>query len=132
MKQITLWFALLALMFTACQQGDSDASQKQDVKTEIMKIHDEIMPLKEDFDRASLEVEDVLNATEDVENDPNAQMLISLKEKMEHANDEMMEWMNDFEMENNDLDYLKTELEKVKNLEDKYLDADAERKELLN
>lgn len=130
MKQITLWFALIAFTFTACQQGDAAASKE--VKTEIKKIHDEIMPLKEDFDRASLEIDDILDETEDIDNDPNAQMLILLKDKMEHANDEMMTWMNNYEMENNDLEYLENELEKVKTLEDKYLQADTERKELLN
>lgn len=139
MKKSILWSFVFVFTVVACQQKDPEAAQRKEISDQVIEIHDEIMPLTEEFDRSELKIDSILNDFpayaehfEDVDSNELRQNLLTLKENLEEANEQMMTWMNDYELDNSVLEYHEEELKKIQDLEDTYHRVNAEREELLN
>src|SRR5690625_1228758 len=139
MKKTILWGFALVCTAVACQQTDPEAAQRKEISDEVIEIHDEIMPLTEKFDRSELKIDSILNDFskyaehfEDVDSTELRQNLLTLKENLEEANEQMMTWMNDYELDNSVLEYHEEELKKIQDLENTYHRVNSEREELLN
>lgn len=132
---------LLGVFFIAC---NNDTNNNKQLQTEIIAVHDSIMPMMGTFVRDNIKVKNLLMKMDSLQKITPG--LDTLKEKealnqlqitLGHANESMTDWMHDFEPapENKNADevktYLQSELEKVKVLKDKFAVAEQQSKQIL-
>lgn len=132
---------LLGVFFIACNNDTNNSNQLQ---TEIIAVHDSIMPMMGTFVRDNIKVKNLLTKMDSLQKVVPG--LDTLKEKEElsqlqltlgDVNESMTDWMHNFEPapENKNADevktYLQSELEKVKVLKDKFTAAEQQSKQVL-
>lgn len=128
-KKLIFAFYAVALLFSACKtEPDSKA-----IKQEVQNIHDKLMIDGEKVVKNRMKL-DTLLLSEQVKNatDSSKQKISVLIEKLNKADENMMDWMHffkdDFEGKNEqeDLDYYKSEMIKIRGVEDGYIKATKE------
>ncbi len=98
--------AMVVLGVTACGGSSQDNTALQ---SEVIAVHDEIMPLMEAFARKSMKIDYLLNNLDslkaaDPELDTVAKRteLATLKLQLDEASDAMTTWMHEFEPDTDD------------------------------
>lgn len=133
-KKITLVFYALALLFSACKtEPNSEA-----IKKEVLNIHDKLMIDGEKVIKNRMKL-DTLLLSDRVKNatDSSQQKISSLIEKLNKADENMMDWMHFFKddfkgkSEQENLDYYKSQMIKIREVEDGYIKATKESDSLL-
>ncbi len=94
---------LFALMAVGCKNGSKGqyASGKQDLRDEIMAIHDSVMPKMGDINRLKATFERKLTETDDEQARQRYQAEI---DRLERAGDLMMDWMHRWHQQESKLD----------------------------
>ena len=133
----TLAIALPALIFTvSCQSTATKQSlEGQQLAEEAIAIHDEIMPQVAVFARTTLHIDSLLGNMSAIRaNDASIDTvalrgdLEELKSNLEDATDFMMTWMYEYTPDSTDVDYQKSEVEKVTKMKKQFEDVAAESK----
>lgn len=133
-KKITFAFYALALLFSACKtEPDSKA-----IKQEVQNIHDKLMIDGEKVVKSRMKL-DTLLVSEKVKNatDSSKQKISALIEKLNKADENMMDWMHFFKddfkgkNEQEDLEYYKSQMIKIRAVEDAYIKVTRESDSLL-
>ena len=94
MKNLTLLTAIILL--AAC--GPSKKEELQTLKSEVMAIHDEVMPKMGELRRTRKDL--LLQADSLMETNPErAAMLTTVADEIGNANEGMMQWMRAYEPE---------------------------------
>lgn len=88
---------------------DKASVDRGPVYKEIMAIHDEAMPWMSDIQRISTKLQKV--EAMDIESNTKIKNALT---KLENADEAMMSWMDQMDHKNNNADYLKDQLNKVK------------------
>lgn len=136
----TLAIAIPALILTvSCQSAATKkALEGQQLAEEAIAIHDEIMPQVSVFDKTGLHVDSLLNNMSAISaNDSGIDTaslrsdLVELKSNLEDATDFMMTWMYEYQPDSTDVDYQKSEVEKVKKMKKQFEEVAAESKSKL-
>lgn len=125
---------LVVLIFAggiwAC--SDKDKEEKDSLMSQVMAAHDEVMPKMGDLRRLSKtlnEKADSLAAQDSASFAGHIEELRSTAEKIEAANESMMEWMRQFEVPDNEapvqevLVYLKEQKAKIDKVREDMLDS---------
>lgn len=116
------------LLFVSCNANKENAEITQ-LKEETIAIHDEIMPQISLFDRQTVRIDSILVSMDSLKA-ANAALdtvqlridLTQVKQSLEGATDQMMQWMMEFEVDPQDKteeeikNYYQSELEKVRNM----------------
>lgn len=119
MKKLYVVF-FFALAISAC--SDKEKEEKDSLMDQVMAAHDEVMPKMGDLRRMSKELSekaDSLSGLGDSTYSDQIQQLRNTADKIEAANESMMEWMRQFEMPDNEapvrevLVYLREQKEKI-------------------
>lgn len=132
---------LIAFSIALCASCEpSSQNQAQDLRKEIIEVHDEVMPLmgklKSLEKKASTQAEDIL------QNDPSdtlaVQNLKALAYDLSEAHEGMFVWMRQYESEDGErseeelMQYLEVQMEKVKQVHDAIQSSLANADELLD
>lgn len=131
-----------ALNIAACK---NNANQHVALQEEVIAVHDSIMPKMGTFVRDNLKVGILLTKMDSLKQaDPSLdtaqekEHLTKLKSKLSEVNEEMTDWMHNFEpaQEDKKLEeveaYFKNELVKIKALKDKFKEAENESQRVLS
>ncbi|QPH39990.1 hypothetical protein [Pedobacter endophyticus] len=120
----TLAFCLFALLFSACKtEPDSKA-----VKKEVLNIHDKLMVDGEKVVKNRMRLDSILKSGK-VSSIADSSELVTLIEKLNIADEGMMDWMHFFnddfkgKTEQETLEYYKSEMVKIRAVEDHYIDV---------
>lgn len=126
MKKHYLLIPAIAFIISSCQ-NNGNKSQINELSTEVISVHDEIMPQIQIFDKTTLEIDSILNNLEEIKSlnseldtTETRQELTNLKLDLEKATEDMMTWMRDYNSDSNDLQYYEKELIKINDLKDFY------------
>lgn len=97
-----LLFILTILLFVSCgtskKEGNENVISIQDLKAEVMAVHDEVMPKMGDIRRLRKDL--MLQADSLMEMDSVlATNLNAMADELDAANEGMMQWMRDYEPE---------------------------------
>jgi len=122
MKKLFFVASLSVFMAAACQSPTTkEAVKGQQLAQEAIAVHDEIMPQVKVFDRTTIKIDSILNnlsaiASTRIDTDTAVLKteLQTLKTNLEDATENMMTWMREYEADNEDIEYQKSEVEKVK------------------
>jgi len=122
MKKLFFVASLSVFMAAACQSPTTkEAVKGQQLAQEAIAVHDEIMPQVKVFDRTTIKIDSILNnlsaiASTRIDTDTAVLKteLQTLKTNLEDATENMMTWMRENEADNEDIEYQKSEVEKVK------------------
>lgn len=133
-KKITIVASALILIFSACKTEP----KANDIKKEVLNIHDKLMIDGEKVIKNKMKL-DTLLLSDRVKNatDSSSQKISAVIEKLNKADENMMDWMHFFKddfkgkSEQEDLDYYKSQMIKVRNVEDGYIKATRESDSLL-
>ncbi|SEK56920.1 transposase [Parapedobacter koreensis] len=130
MKKIVLQLGVAALSMLACNGGDKEANEIEQLRNEAITVHDEIMPQISAFDRNTVKIDSLLAslpqlqaAYPDLDTTQTRTELAALKGRLEQATDSMMAWMTNFDVDPQDKSnteiksYYEKEVEKVKGLQ---------------
>ncbi|MEQ9102937.1 MAG: hypothetical protein RIF36_02860 [Imperialibacter sp.] len=121
---------LLLLVATATACSNEQREQKDALMAEVMSAHDEVMPKMGELRKTAKALQakaDSLGALTGQDFSTEINTLRQTAQKIEHANDGMMEWMRQFEMPDNEapvaevLVYLKNQKEKIDKVRDDML-----------
>ncbi|MFC3563485.1 hypothetical protein [Pedobacter jamesrossensis] len=123
-KKITLIFSALILFLCACKT-EPDAKT---IKTEVLNIHDKLMIDGEKVVKNRMKL-DTLLLSEKLKSrtDSSKQNISNLIKKLNEADENMMDWMHFFKddfkgkTEKEDLDYYKSQMIKIREVEDSYI-----------
>ena len=128
MKRITmLTIAIIALIYSGCNpEPDSNA-----VKKEVLNIHDKIMMDGEKVVKNRIKLDSVLKSTKfkAISDSTRVAMLIT---RLNKADENMMDWMHFFKedfkgkSEQVDLAYYRSEMVKIRAVEDEYITVNRE------
>lgn len=126
MKKHYLLIPAIAFIISSCQ-NNGNKSQINELSSEVISVHDEIMPQIQIFDKTTLEIDSILNNLEEIKSlnseldtTETRQELTNLKLDLEKATEDMMTWMRDYNSDSNDLQYYEKELIKINDLKDFY------------
>ncbi len=124
------------LLLSACTQ--QKASQQDDLKAEVIAVHDSIMPKMGHFVRESKNIDQHLAKMDslkqiqpDLDTADLKQKMRSVQQELTAANDEMTNWMHEFEPDQGEMNdeeynaYLEGELHRVKGMEQQFIRADS-------
>ena len=96
MKNIIFLFAIAFMM--ACTPGNKASEVSiQDLKNQVMDIHDEVMPKMGELRKTAKTLRESAEVKEAEEDMMSAEDLIRAAEAIEAANESMMVWMRQFE-----------------------------------
>ncbi|MGK6352934.1 transposase [Parapedobacter sp. DT-150] len=131
MKKIMFLAAASFLALHACNSGNGDVEEIEQLRNEAVAIHDEIMPQISAFDRNTLKIDSLLAdlprlhaAHPDLDTAHTRQELSALKTRLELATDSMMNWMTAFDVDPQDKStaeikaYYEQEVKKVKGMQE--------------
>jgi hypothetical protein len=116
----SLWLLVLVLFFGSCKEGGQSS---KDLEMQVMNIHDGVMPKMSNIQSAKKELEVALKAGAD------STRVFDMLAKLDEADEAMMEWMADYSLpgdgatEEEKLTYLKVELTRIKEVEQKMLSS---------
>lgn len=135
-KNTLLLTASAAILgFTSCQntQQQNENGEYKALAAQAIEVHDEIMPEVSRFDRTSLKIDSILNSlsvTEETDADPGTTGLRNdlkdLQANIDAATDFMMEWMREYEPDSTDVDYQKSEIERINRMKKQFDDVRTE------
>lgn len=121
-KIITLAFCLIVFLFSACKtEPDSKA-----VKKEVLNIHDKLMMDGEKVVKNKMKLDSVLKS-DLIKSTEDSLKVADLINRLNKADEDMMDWMHFFKddfkgkNEQEDLDYYKSQMIKVRLVEDGYI-----------
>ncbi|NGF55791.1 transposase [Parapusillimonas sp. SGNA-6] len=122
MKKLSFVATLSVFIAVACQSPTTkEAVKGQQLAQEAIAVHDEIMPQIKVFDRTTIKIDSILNNLSGIANTHSdidtavlKTELQTLKTNLEDATENMMTWMREYEADNEDIEYQKSEVEKVK------------------
>lgn len=121
--------ASAAMVIAACNNGNNDAVEIEQLREEAIAIHDEIMPQISAFDRNTVKVDSLLanlpqlkTTQPDLDTAQVHTELTALKDNLEKATDSMTTWMMEFDTDPQDKTaaeikaYYENEVDKVQEL----------------
>ncbi|MFC3362630.1 hypothetical protein ACFOG5_05515 [Pedobacter fastidiosus] len=121
-KIITLAFCSIVFLFSACKtEPDSKA-----VKKEVLNIHDKLMMDGEKVVKNKMKLDSVLKSDQ-IKSTEDSLKVADLINRLNKADEDMMDWMHFFKddfkgkNEQEDLDYYKSQMVKVRLVEDGYI-----------
>lgn len=121
-KIITLGFCSIVFLFSSCQtEPDSKA-----VKKEVLNIHDKLMIDGEKVVKNKMKLDSVLKSNQIMSFEDSVK-IADLVGRLNKADENMMDWMHFFKdnfkgkSEQEDLDYYKSEMVKIRAVEDAYI-----------
>lgn len=145
MKKFVLSLAIAGLILQSCGNSSSDKSTVENLRTEAIAIHDEIMPQVSGFDQDIIKIDGLMANMDSLQNTypdlDTAQTKIDLqglKANLDRANEVMMTWMMEFEVDPTDMteaeqkSYYEKEIEKVTDMKRQFEEVTAERAEKLS
>lgn len=128
MKKLIYMAGAIALI-TACNNGNNDAVEIEQLREEAIAVHDEIMPQISAFDRNTVKVDSLLvnlpqlkAAQADLDTAQVRSELTTLKNNLENATGSMTTWMMEFDTDPQDKTaaeiktYYENEVNKVQEL----------------
>ena len=122
MKKIILINGLMVLLFSACKtEPNSEA-----VKKEVLNIHDKLMIDGEKVVKNRMKIDSVLK-NDKIKSAGDSLKLVDLVNQLNKADEDMMDWMHLFKddfkgrNEQENLDYYKSEMIKIRAVEDTYI-----------
>jgi len=130
---------LLFMVATATACSNEQKEQKDALMAEVMAAHDEVMPKMGELRKTAKDLQakaDSLSTLTDQDFAAEISTLRQTAERIEDANEGMMEWMRQFEMPDNEapiaevLVYLKDQKEKIDKVKDEMLKSLEEGKAL--
>ncbi|WP_416867126.1 MAG: hypothetical protein ACMVP2_06550 [Imperialibacter sp.] len=130
---------LLFMVATATACSSEQKEQKDALMAEVMAAHDEVMPKMGELRKTAKDLQakaDSLSTLTDQDFAAEISTLRQTAERIEDANERMMEWMRQFEMPDNEapiaevLVYLKDQKEKIDKVKDEMLKSLEEGKAL--
>lgn len=138
-------YIFLSLAFAAFSACDNGASKNMQLQEEVIAVHDSIMPKMGTFVRDNLKVGILLTKMDSLKQlDPTLdtvqerERLLALQSKFKQVNEEMTDWMHNFEPSPEDKkaeeveSYLKSELAKIKALKNKFAETENESHQVLS
>lgn len=126
MKTIRLLSILLVFIATSCgerKRSENAPENWDDLKDEVMAVHDEIMPKMGELMSLKKQVDERIGKLES--EDPDAEELEKLRSisgSLENSHDKMMQWMREYEpnfegmVEKEIIEYLEMQKQKIKNV----------------
>ena len=124
-------FLIICALVVSCQSASPELQQ---VKDQVMKVHDEVMPLMGELSKVRRRLK---QQADSLPSDAmHRRMLMQQVGRIEKANDQMMQWMRNYEVGfGNDvkaqLDYQKKQLEEIQAIADDMKKALSEGAELV-
>jgi len=129
MKKSIFPIAAAFLLLAACNGGNSDTVEIDQLRDEAIAIHDEIMPQISAFDRNTVKIDSLLSnlpelkaANPDIDTAQVRTDLSGLKDRLDEATNAMMDWMTGFDVDPQDKSaaeiktYYEKEVDKVKEM----------------
>lgn len=131
--------ALSLLSLGACQNNKEEKTEDPKVLShKAIEIHDEIMPQISSFDKNTVLIDSLLGdlsavkaAMPDLDTTNTRQELATLKTDLESATDKMMTWMKEYKVDNDAVDYQKSEVDRISDLKAEFEKVGAEANRLL-
>lgn len=141
MKYSLLYLAIVLTSFSAC---NNIANENQQLQDEVIAVHDSIMPKMGTFVRDNLKVSILLTKMDslkkiysDLDTTLEKKNFANLQEKLKSANESMTDWMHNFDADQANKtpeevrNYLQEELEKIKEVKEKFAEASSESQQVL-
>ncbi|WP_134088182.1 hypothetical protein [Olivibacter sp. XZL3] len=142
MKKYIFLSLAMALSIAAC---DNTANHHVVLQQEVIAVHDSIMPKMGTFVRDNLKVgilltkmDSLKQANPSLDTAQEKAQLTKLQSKLTEVNEEMTDWMHNFEPAQEDKKpeeieaYFKNELTKIKALKEKFNEAEEESQRVLS
>ncbi len=132
-KRFPFLFAI-ALLISCGQSNSSEQAEETTTSPEdelykkVMAIHDEVMPKMNDIYKLKKQLEEEIKNSPDLVEE-RKQAIENRISQLNEASESMMQWMRDFDPESSKetqdeyLEYLNSELEKVNKVKDEMLKA---------
>ncbi|KQR67410.1 hypothetical protein [Pedobacter sp. Leaf176] len=123
-KLITLGFCLIVAFFTSCKSEPDSAA----IKKEVLNIHDKLMVDGEKVMKNKMKLDSVLKSGK-IKSAEDSIKITGLIRRLNKADENMMDWMHffkdDFNGKNEQeaIDYYKSEMVKVRAVEDAYIEV---------
>lgn len=137
-KSILVTMALALVMTSACQNTDGKNEEAQELATEAIEIHDEIMPQVSTFNKHDILIDSLLQnlsalKTVDANLDTaeTKEKFHTVKVNLESATDKMMVWMKEYMADSTDVDYQRAEVERISELKTEFEQVKYEAESLL-
>ncbi|MCZ4222747.1 hypothetical protein [Pedobacter rhodius] len=121
-KVIMSGFCFIVVSFTACKTEPDSAA----VKKEVLNIHDKLMVDGEKVVRNKMKLDSVLKSGK-IKSANDSNKVADLIGRLNKADENMMDWMHFFKddfkgkNEQEDLEYYKSEMIKIRTVEDAYI-----------
>lgn len=121
-NKITVIATAVILIFGACKTEP----KANDIKKEVLNIHDKLMIDGEKVIKNRMALDSVLKSSE-VKSNQDSLNIAELITRLSKADENMMDWMHFFKddfkgkNEQEDLEYYKTQMIKIRSLEDEYI-----------
>lgn len=121
-KLITLAFCSVIILFTSCKTEPDSAA----VKKEVLNIHDKLMMDGEKVVKNKMKLDSVLKSDK-IKSAKDSIKVADLIVRLNKADENMMDWMHFFKHdfkgknEREDLAYYKSEMVKIRAVEDAYI-----------
>jgi exonuclease VII large subunit len=135
MKKIYLFVFTIALLAAGCgkptsddQAGEVAVTDEDELYQKVMAIHDEVMPKMNDIHKLKKQLEEEIKNSPDLVEERKQQIESRIKQ-LNEANENMMQWMRQFNPEDYKADkeeylnYLNEELKSVKKVKEDMLKA---------
>jgi hypothetical protein len=122
-KIIILTFCLIVLLFAACKTEPNSKAIRQ----EVLNIHDKLMIDGEKVIKNRMKLDTLLLSDKLKNSSESKQEVNALIEKLNKADENMMDWMHFFKddfkgkTELEDLNYYKSQMVKIRAVEDNYI-----------
>jgi len=130
---ITLALCLIVFLFSACKtEPDSNA-----IKKEVLNLHDKLMVDGGKVMSNKMKLDSVLKSNK-IKSPQDSLNIADLITNLNQADERMMDWMHGFKddfngkNEQEDLDYYKSEMVKVRKVEDDYIKVTKRSDSILN
>ncbi|WP_231424359.1 hypothetical protein [Pedobacter sp. Leaf250] len=126
-NKITVIASALILFFGACNTDP----KANDIKKEVLNIHDKLMMDGEKVIKNKMKLESILKSDK-IKSAKDSLSLAELIFRLNKADENMMDWMHFFKddfkgkTEQEDLDYYKSEMVKIRAVEDGYIKVTGE------
>jgi len=132
-KKITIVASALILLFSACKTEP----KANDIKKEVLNIHDKLMIDGEKVIKNRMKLDSVLKSNQ-IKSTQDSLTVADLIIRLNKADENMMDWMHFFnddfkgKNEQEDLEYYKSQMIKIRAVEDAYIKVTRESDSLLN
>ncbi|NGM65162.1 transposase [Sphingobacterium sp. SGR-19] len=139
MKKFTLGTLTFGVFLaSACQNTTGQNEEAEKLAKQAIEIHDEIMPQVSNFNKHEILIDSLLQnlsvlKTVDANLDTveAREKFHTLKTNLESATDKMMVWMKEYAADSTDVNYQKTEVERISDLKTEFEQVKYEAESLL-